>query len=106
MRLSDLLKLSAVDQSGNRLGSVKDVRLERRGSEWEVAALVIGHAAFADRLGFAYGDVEKPALLRLLVRWLTRSERVAPWAWVTLQEDALIVHGDTEDLNRVGGDGR
>lgn len=102
MRLSDLSKLRAVDRSENRLGSVKDVRLERRGSDWEVTALVVGASAFADRLGFAYGDVQKPALLRILLRWLTRNARIAPWLLVTVRDDRIVVEREVEELDPLG----
>ncbi len=106
MRLSDLSKLRAVDRSGASLGSVRDVRLERRGCGWEVTEVLVGGSAFADRMGFAYGAVQRPALLRLLVGWLTRDARIAPWSLVTIHEDRLVVDREITDLHRVGDDAR
>lgn len=98
MRLSDLLKLEAFDASGRSLGRVKDVRLERREDAWEVTALIVGTSGVAERLGFAYGVVERPAALASVMRWLARHARIAPWERVTVHHGVLTVDGTRDDL--------
>lgn len=103
MRLSDLLELEVFDSAGARLGRVKDVRFERRGDAWEVVELVVGTAGVAERLGFAYGVVERPAVLAAIMRWVARHARVVPWDKVTLHVGMISVEATREDLRHPPG---
>lgn len=104
MRLSELMKLHAVDSEGELLDHVRDVRLEDRDDGWVVTHVVVGRAAVAQRLGFIHGAVERPALLAWAMRRSTRHARVVPWEKVTLGDgDAVHVGARRAELDRPEG---
>jgi hypothetical protein len=105
MRLSELLKLDANDRRGRHVGHVRDVRLEKRGDRWEIAAVILGNAAVAERLGFAYRAVDRPYLLAKLMQWLTRHARAAPWDVVEIRDGRISLDADHEDLPHPGEHG-
>jgi sporulation protein YlmC with PRC-barrel domain len=104
MRLSDLLDRDVRTHEGDDLGRVQDVRFERVGGEWHLSALIVGTAAFAERLGFAYGIVERPARLARAMRWVARHARVVPWDAVEPRDGRLVVKARRDDLARPGAD--
>lgn len=80
MRLSELLASEVVDELGERVGPVRDVRiLVREGGRWEVSGLVVGDgslaSAAAHRWGYAEGRASGPALLRRLLAGATGRSR-------------------------------
>jgi sporulation protein YlmC with PRC-barrel domain len=93
MRLTDLLSLPVVDESGDRLGHVFDVRVGRRpGSSgrradqrWRIEGLLIGRRGLRDRLGIA-GSKRHRAV---------RDREVVPW-------NAILEIGETEIRVREG----
>jgi hypothetical protein len=85
MRLSDLLRCEVVDEDGDRLGRVSDVRLVQDGpiragvqAELRVDALVVGRAGLAERLGYVKNRVRGPWLLRAPFTALERRARIVP----------------------------
>ncbi len=103
MRLSELQRYRAVDVAGRPLDHIKDVRLEQQGEEWVVTDLIVGRAAFAERLGFIHGVVERPVLLARLMRWVARHARVVPWEDVRLEQDRVVVASQRGELLRPEG---
>lgn len=88
MVLSELLGAHVVDRNGRRVGRVRDVgltpRRERGGDlELRVAGLLIGPGGLAERLGYAYGPVRGPWLLRTLLVRRARRLKSAPWSAVS-----------------------
>ena len=51
MKLSGLLNLPVVEESGKARGHVFDVCAARRGNRYQVTALVVGKRGFLQRLG-------------------------------------------------------
>lgn len=104
MRLSELMKMRAVDSTGRSMDHVKDVRLEQRDGGWVVTDLVVGRGAFAERLGFIHGIVERPVLLARLLGYIGRHVRVVPWERARFADDG-VVHVDArrDDLKRPEG---
>jgi sporulation protein YlmC with PRC-barrel domain len=89
MVLSELLGAQVVDRNGRRVGRVRDVGLTpRRGGsrggdlELRVASLLIGPGGLAERLGYAYGPVRGPWLLRAVLMRRARRLKSAPWGTV------------------------
>lgn len=103
MRLSDLLKLEAVDLDGRSLDHVRDVRLEQRGDAWTVTHVVVGRAAVAERLGFIHGVVERPVAIAAVMRRIGRHARVVPWSQVSLEDGRLHVDARKDGLGRPEG---
>lgn len=103
MRVSDLLKLEAVNESGERIGHVHDVRFSSATRDtlgWTAASLIVGRGGFAARLGYAHGAVERPRAVAGLLSWLTRHAVEIPWARVVrVQEDRIVVSGTHGDFS-------
>ncbi|MDQ4125392.1 MAG: hypothetical protein M3134_07325 [Actinomycetota bacterium] len=97
------MKLRAFDACGEPLDHVRDVRLEWREGEWIVTDLVVGSGAFAERLGFVHGAVERPLLLARLMRWLGRHARIVPWDCVVSLDERVDVDALRDDLPRPEG---
>jgi sporulation protein YlmC with PRC-barrel domain len=104
VRLSDLLDRDVRSDDGHDLGRVNDVRFERVGAEWRVSALIVGTAAFAERLGFAHGVVQRPVLLARAMRWVARHARVVPWEAAKKRDDHLVVTAQVDELARLGAE--
>lgn len=98
MRLSDVMKMEVTDRSGDRIGTVKEVMLERRGSAWEMTAFIVGAAGISERLGFTYGEVERPVILAALMRWVGRHARVVRWHDLSLGQKTAVVNRRKADL--------
>lgn len=89
------------------MGRVRDVRMVEASPvspvsgqpSLEVAALIVGRAGIAERLGYAYGEVRGPWLIRVVMQRLARRGRVVPWDRIArLEEDCVIVAGEATDL--------
>ena len=104
MRLSELMSMKTFDVQGKPIDHVKDVRLEKKGEHWEVTALIVGRGAFAERLGFLHGVVERPALLARLMGWFERHARVAPWENIRLSDGQVLIDTSEQELPRPGDD--
>src|SRR4051812_3745171 len=106
MRLSDLLELPVVDDTGRCWGQVHDAHLVQDGpllasgsASFRLHGLVAGKAAFATRLGYAAhpGGAEDeqtrgPLPIKLVVRWLHRKAVYIPWHAVRdVRSDRVIV---------------
>jgi sporulation protein YlmC with PRC-barrel domain len=93
MRLSDLLKMEVYTESGEDLGHVYDIRVERdprsatdsAGQKWQVKGLVIGRFGFLHRFGLATATSRGPTLERDLV----------PWSAIVSMKDGRIVVKDS-----------
>lgn len=110
MRVSDLLKLEAVDASGERLGHIHDVRFTSvTGGPvgWTAASLIVGRGGFAARLGYAHGAVTRPRLLAAVLAWLTRHALEIPWEHVAdVRDDRVVVVGSRADFAAPSREGR
>jgi sporulation protein YlmC with PRC-barrel domain len=75
MVLSDLLEAQVVDEGGQSLGRVHDVRVERLerrtrdGHRLKIAGLVIGGRGLRERLGLDASRTEKAIVDRELIEW-------------------------------------
>jgi sporulation protein YlmC with PRC-barrel domain len=77
MRLSDLVGLKVETESGEELGRVHDLRVERdprsstehAGQRWKVTGLVVGRRAVEERLGAARPHHQAPVLPKDAVPW-------------------------------------
>ena len=77
MRLSDLLGLKVETESGDRLGRVYDVRVERdprsssehAGQRWELKGLVVGRKGAIERFGVRAQSASEPILTRGAIPW-------------------------------------
>jgi sporulation protein YlmC with PRC-barrel domain len=77
IRLSDMLNLPVLDESGKRLGHVFDVRVRRRSGSsrrkanqrWTVEGLLIGRRGLHDRLGIQGSRRRNPLHEREMVLW-------------------------------------
>lgn len=103
MRLSDLMKMESFDADGGSLDHVSDVRLEQRDEGWVVTHVAVGRAAFAERLGFIHGVVERPALLAWVLRRVARRARMARWDQVSVAGGTLKIAARRDDLPRPEG---
>ncbi len=92
MTAAELLAAEVVDENGNRLGKVHDLRLRRTGGSdsWALDAIVVGPTAFAYRLGYTSRDDQGPRLLAGLVRRLTRRTRHIAWRDVVTYADGCV----------------
>lgn len=108
MRLSDLMGLRVIDENGDDLGKVEDVRLEESGpvvpmtgrSNWALSGLIVGGLGAAHRLGYMHGDVRGPALLRAVMRRIGRKGHFVPWDRIAeFGEDRIRIRGTGEDLD-------
>jgi sporulation protein YlmC with PRC-barrel domain len=80
IRLTDLLNLPLVTESGEKLGHVFDIRVRRRSGgapdradqQWRIEGLLIGQRGLRDRLGVRGSRSRTP----------TRASGVVPWSSV------------------------
>lgn len=87
MRLSDLLGAAVTTESGDRLGSVHDVRADLRPRSVRITGLVVGRLGLLERLG-----VGAP---RAGVR--VRTADAIPWsAVVSARPGAVVVRDGTK----------
>ncbi len=105
MRLSDLLRSEVVDQRGRSLGRIRDIRLDADRDEAERSPprrlagthLVVGRGFVAERLGYAYGPVRGPAVVRwLMQRWAARLKAVPIRDVVELTEGRIVASFDPD----------
>jgi|BarGraIncu00222A_1022003.scaffolds.fasta_scaffold139811_2 hypothetical protein len=84
MRAAELLGRSVRDRDGTYLGRVLDIRITRtpgtpRPGAWNIDGIVIGHRWALARAGYAYGNVDGPLPLAVVMRALGRHLRFARW---------------------------
>lgn len=102
MRLSELLKLETVNEQGERLGHVHDVRFASVAGQpegWDATTLIVGPRGFAVRLGYGHGPVQRPRALAVLLRWGTRKGLEVPWERVVaVEEHRVVISGRRSDF--------
>ncbi len=105
MRLSELMGDEVVDEAGERVGRVLDVRvrIEIRGS-WEVVGLVVGEgglrSAAAHQWGFAQGRAGGPGLLRRMLAGPAEAARFVPAGRVSdWGPEPIRLDGSANDLS-------
>ena len=102
MRASDLIGLHVLGPDGRRHGQVLDVRLVQDGplrGAWaalRVEGLVVGHHTLAAHLGYDRASTTGPWLVRVAVRWLTRSNCFLPWDDARVEGSVVLT--DRDDL--------
>jgi sporulation protein YlmC with PRC-barrel domain len=97
MRISELLGLQVETESGEELGHVHDVRVERdprsasehAGQRWHVKALVVGRRGLFERIGLAGARRVEPVLQKDAVPW---------GAIVRIREGRVVVVPDGRKL--------
>jgi hypothetical protein len=104
VHLAEVLWSQAFTEDGAELGQVHDVRLQLTlhddGShDLTVEGIIVGVGALSARLGYAYGDVEGPWVLKRLLGWLGRKARYIEWELVSSFEDGrVVVTASRDDL--------
>jgi sporulation protein YlmC with PRC-barrel domain len=66
IRASDLLGCELRSESGERLGHVHDLRVERTGDHWRLTGLVLGRRGIAARL---IGTGPDPTIVGDVIAW-------------------------------------
>ena len=77
MRVSELLGSIVNTESGQKLGHVYDVRVQRdprsssesAGQKWSVKGLVVGERGMLERFGIAGAKKQEPILQRDMIPW-------------------------------------
>jgi hypothetical protein len=106
MRLSDLLQSPVLDEDGNMIGKVEDVRAVQDGpivggfgASLRIDGLVVGRRTDAVRLGFHRAQVRGPWLLKAVLERRESRARFAEWSRVQSWEDGIIrITGRASDL--------
>ena len=100
MRASELLASYVVDESGARVGAVRDVRVRR--GDYEVVGLAVAdgwRARVAHRWGYAEGRADAPWLLRRLLAPAVARTRFVPAARVRDWGPGVVkIAGGGDDL--------
>lgn len=98
---AELLGLAVSDAADVPLGLVRDVRFERdTDGDLVATGLVVGRRMLSERLGYASGVVDGPALLTWWFRRRQSHLRWVPWEHVaSLDHDGVVlaVTGDRLD---------
>ena len=84
MRAAELLGRPVRHREGTDLGRVLDIRITRtpgtpEPGAWNIDGIVVGHRWAFARAGYAYGNVDGPLPLALVLRVLGRHLRFARW---------------------------
>jgi hypothetical protein len=89
MRLSDLLGCEVLDERGERVGHVHDLRLVKDGPlqgafgpAYRVQGLLVGAGSWGSRLGFDRGEMKGPLPLKMLFRWFHSDARFVDWTLI------------------------
>jgi hypothetical protein len=97
MRLSDILECQIVDDQGEPIGRVHDVRLIRRGPpqgmfgpSYQIVGLIFGRSAVGTRLGFDRAAVKGPWPLKKLFGRSRRKHQYVEWGMVEKVHEGLI----------------
>jgi sporulation protein YlmC with PRC-barrel domain len=97
MRLSDILECDMVDDHGERIGRVHDVRVIREGPpqgmfgpSYQIVGLIVGHAGVGTRLGFDRAGVKGPWPLKKLFGRTRRKRQYVEWGMVEEVREGLI----------------
>src|SRR3954452_9175653 len=110
MRLSELLDHPVVDEQGNELGHVHEVRVLQDGPQrtgldnsLRLHGLYVGSGSVGRRLGYRRGVVRGPWLLNVM---FGRARlRFVPWTRVQSLGDVITISGDGHDLPFTDEDG-
>jgi hypothetical protein len=97
MLLSDLLHVQALDDGGECVGTIVDVRLAAPPDDHQqvpttVWGLVISPRTRSSYLGYERTDVNSPRMIAALLRWRHRGTFLAAW------EDVVRVDVDSVTL--------
>jgi sporulation protein YlmC with PRC-barrel domain len=84
MRFTDFLGVEVATESGDKLGHVRDLRVERTPRTLKITGLVVGGFGFLERLGI--GAPESSARIR--------TTDVVPWSAVVRADSSGIVVRD------------
>jgi sporulation protein YlmC with PRC-barrel domain len=97
VRLSDILECDMVDDQGERIGRVHDVRLIRQGSpqgmfgpSYQIVGLIVGRSAIGTRLGFDRTDVKGPWPLKKLFGRTRNKRHYVDWGMVESVDKGLV----------------
>ena len=107
MVLSELLRAEVFDNEGRRMGRVRDIRVvqtpadpgKRAKVRLKVSMLLVGPGGLAERLGYTYGPVTGPWLLRVLLRRRGHHLKGVPWgAIASIEDDRVELSVGADDL--------
>lgn len=90
MKATDLLGSRVVDRHGEEVGTVRDLRARPEDGGLTLCGLVVGRGAIAERLGYAYGEVEGPWVVARLMQRLGRRARYVAWEDVGEFSDGVL----------------
>jgi sporulation protein YlmC with PRC-barrel domain len=104
--VSELLKCVVVDEDGDRLGRVHDVRLVQDGpmlggfeSTFRVDGLVVGPGSVATRLGYDRAGVKGPWSVKVLFERLRGASHYVPWDRIRdIEAGTILISGSGRDL--------
>jgi sporulation protein YlmC with PRC-barrel domain len=87
MRATDLLGALTYTESGDRLGRIRELRVERDGDRWRLAGLVVSGTGLLERLGALGIKREEPIVGR----------DAYPWdSVVHLESDRVVIRDGTK----------
>jgi hypothetical protein len=104
MRAAELLGREVLDRAGRSCGRVLDIRITRDESSpdpgrWRIDGLVVGRRTSFARAGYAYGAVDGPLPLAIIMRALGRHLRFVPWDQISADlSRAITIQGDLSGL--------
>jgi sporulation protein YlmC with PRC-barrel domain len=85
MRASDLLGAETVTESGEQLGRIRELRVERDQTGWRLTGLVVSGTGFLERLGALGSKREEPIV----------GHDAYPWeSVVRLEPDKVVMRDD------------
>ena len=97
MRASDLLGARVVTAGGRELGVVTGLRCTSDGPKGRgtlpapvLRALVVAHRGVGAALGYQQEQQRGPWLVRVLVRWLHKPDRMVEWSDVERMGDGVV----------------
>ncbi|OKJ94498.1 hypothetical protein AMK26_32210 [Streptomyces sp. CB03234] len=99
MKASELLNADVLDESGQRLGTVHDLRVVRTSGadHWQLQAIIVGATGLTHRLGYATDEVRGPFLLAKVASWIARRRQVIEWSRViSYDKGRITVHASQQ----------
>jgi sporulation protein YlmC with PRC-barrel domain len=111
MRATDLLGLRVYTHDGMRIGTVRDLHIEKRPQPYgdsgdpayQVSAVECGAVGVAHRLGYTRGSITGPWPLHTLLAWFSRRSWSVPWEDIkTIRADHIVLGVDRHQLQHLG----
>ncbi|MCC3762108.1 hypothetical protein K3N28_03355 [Glycomyces sp. TRM65418] len=97
MRASELIGAPVLDTDGTRCSYVIDLRAGGDDGDLVVDGLVIGRHHWR-MFGYEHREEEGPALMRRIIEMLHRHTRYVPWGDFEIDDRAVRLRRDWDDL--------